>query len=123
MTHVDFGFIKNELSDADYMHVMQVLVRKSLYHGVGNIPATVILTDNALYFGGTENDGKKFRRIPLNSINSTSKRGWFLWECIEIRHMGLEGEERFFICPFKGSHMAPKKDVDAMDLLLSILNP
>jgi hypothetical protein len=120
---VEFKLVKDELDEAEYMQVLQVLVRESLYSGRTNRPATLIVTDKALYFGGAEGTDKKFKRIPKKSINSASKVGALLWECIEVRHLGLEGEARFYLCPFTGSHLAPKKDREQFDLLLSLLKP
>ncbi len=123
MSEVDFGLVKDELEDAEHMHVMQVLVRASLYHGLGNRPNTLIVTDKALYLGGSQESGGKFKRIPIKSINSSSKAGFLLWECVEISHMGLGGVERIYLCPFSGNHLAPLKDREMLELLLSILNP
>lgn len=123
MSQIDFGAVKEELGEAGHMHVMQALVRRSPYHGGGNRPVTLIVTDKAMYFGGTESDKSKFKRISLKSVTSSSKKGFSLWECVKVTHLGLAGEETFYICPFEGSHLAPKKDRQMLELLLSILNP
>jgi hypothetical protein len=123
MSDVDFGFIKNEVENASFVYVMQALVRKSIYHHIGNHPVILIATDEAIYLGGTKGYGGRFRRISKKSIESLLKRGVFLWECVEVKYFGLGGVESLFICPFSGSEIAPKKDRELFDVLLSIFRP
>ena len=122
MPVVDFGVVSDELESADHLKVMSALVRSNLAHGVDNRPALIILTDKTLFYGGTEATGGRFKRIPLRSIVNASKSGRLLWECVELRHMDVDGEKTVYICPFTGSLGSPRKDTESMDTLLSHLN-
>lgn len=123
MPEVDFGVVKEELKHAGYMHVFPVLVRSSLFHGSDNRPATMIVTDKCIYWGGTVDRGNTFQRIPVKSINCLRKSGKTLWECIHISHMEIDGAKDLFVCPFKGEPSVPEKDMDSFELLLSLFNP
>ncbi len=122
MALVDFKTVSGELDSADYMRVMRALVRSSLLHGSDNRPAVVILTDKALYYGGTEDLGRRFHRVSLKSVSKASMTGRLLWECVELTHMGLSGEETVYICPFTGSLNAPRKDAGSLNVLLEALS-
>ncbi len=121
MSLIDFKSVSDELDEADVMHVMQVLVRPHLLHGADNRPAVAVLTDKVIYLGGTEDVKKRFERIPLKSITSCKRRGALIWECIMVKYIGLEGEQKLYLCPFEGHHSTPKKDNESMELLLKYL--
>ena len=122
MPVVDFNIVSEELEDAEHLTVMPALVRSSVVHGADNTPAVLILTDKTLFYGGSAADGGWFRRVPLKSVVSACKAGGLIWECVELRHMDVEGEMRVYICPFTGSLGSPRRDLESMELLLSALN-
>ena len=122
MPVVDFSVVSDELDDAEHLNVMAALIRSSLLHGADNRPAVLIMTDKTLFYGGTEATGGKFKRIPLRSVVSASRAGRMLWDCVEVRHMDIEGEEKVYICPFTGSLGSPRRDVESMKELISSLN-
>jgi hypothetical protein len=120
MPLVDFDTVSDELDEAQSIRVMTAMVRSSLLHGADNKPSVVILTDKALYWGGCVATGGKFHRVPLNSIVKSGKKGKSLWECVELRHMEIGGEEKVYLCPFTGTPNAPKRDEESMEELSRI---
>jgi hypothetical protein len=121
MPVVDFEAVAEELESSEHLRVMSALVRSSLVSGADNKPAMLFLTENALFFGGSDAMGGIFHRIPLRSVISCGRKGKLVWECVEVRHMELEGERTVYLCPFKGSPSMPKKDDESMADLLSRL--
>ena len=119
MPLVDFDTLSDELGSAEYMRVMYALVRTTLAHGADNLPAMLILSDDALFWGGSEAEEGKFHRVPLKSITGSAKVGRLLWECVELKHMELEGEKTIYLCPFTGPPQNPRKDSQSMEELLS----
>jgi hypothetical protein len=121
MPLVDFDTMSGEMEAAKSVRVMQALIRSSLLHGSDNRPAMVVLTDDALFWGGCEATGGKFHRVPLKSVIASSKEGKLIWECVMLRHMDLEGERTLYICPFTGPPGSPKKDMESLGDLLDHL--
>jgi len=119
MASIDLDVLSDELESPGGLKVMSALIRSSLYHGADNRPALVILTDEVMYLGGSESTGGMFQRIPLKSIVASSRVGVSIWECVEVRHIDIEGEKTIYICPFTGSPAAPRKDSESMDVLLT----
>ena len=118
---MDFEFVMEELETAVEVRVMQALVRSSLGHGADNMPAVLLLTEKALFYGGRHDQGGRFHRVPLSSVTGLRRVGKLVWESIELRHMEIDGEKRVYICPFMGEPATPKKDVESMDYLLKAL--
>ena len=121
MPLVDFNTVSNELELTENIRVMSALIRSSLAHGADNKPAMVILTDDAIFWGGSEAMSGNFQRVSLKSIISSERTGKLIWECVEVRHMDLDGEKTIYLCPFTGSPSAPLKDRESMDALISHL--
>jgi hypothetical protein len=119
MPQVDFDQVLDELDGALSVRVMYAMVRSNLLHGADNKPSMVILTDRALFWGGSEATEGKFHRVPLKGIIKSQKAGKFMWECVKVKHMEIEGEKTVYICPFTGPVAIPRKDVEAMDALIS----
>ncbi|MFH1055366.1 MAG: hypothetical protein V1744_04660 [Candidatus Altiarchaeota archaeon] len=120
MPLVDFDTVSDEIEDAGSIRVMQALIRSSLYHGADNRPAMLILSDKTLFYGGGEADGGRFRRVPVQSITRLAKVGLLIWECVELKHMEIEGERKMYICPFTGQPGRPRKDYESMEQLLKL---
>ena len=121
MPAIDFDGMMEEIGDAQSMTVMQALVRSKLAHGADNRPAMLVLTENTLFWGGSEATGGRFNRIPLKSIVKSGRAGRFIWECIKVTHMEVEGERTVYVCPFSGDPAKPRKDRESMEYLLKSL--
>lgn len=121
MPEVDFDKIHEMVGESDDLRIMQVLVRSSLASGADNIPALAIVSKDALYYGGSEAMGGKFKRVSRRSIVKSRKVGKAVWECIELKHMEIDGERTIYVCPFSGHPNRPIKDDAAMAYLLEFL--
>ena len=121
MPLIDFKVVKEGLGECDCLLIVQALVRKRLYTSIGNEPTILILTEDSLYWGGTEFQKKQFNRIPLKSIMDGGRCGWFMFETVKITHMEIYGEETHYFTPFIGSKDLPIKDRPALDLLSKII--
>jgi|GEM_PF-4615500 len=121
MPIIDFKSVKEELDEAEHMHIMQVLVRGSLTHGADNRPYLLIMTDKVIYWGGTPDLQNRFNRIPISSVMEAAIAGRYMWESIKLTHMEIEGERTVYITPFKGDYSRPEKDAESMDLILGRL--
>ncbi|MBD3388862.1 MAG: hypothetical protein GF416_07325 [Candidatus Altiarchaeales archaeon] len=121
MPYVDLNMVLDEAGEADFLHVMRVLVRSSLFHAAGNRPELLILTDKVLYHGGTSATNGRFNRVPFVSVLEASKAGRYIWECLRLRHMETAGENTVYLCPFTGSPASPARDADGMDVLFNQL--
>ena len=118
MPLVGLDIVWDELEDAKSMDLMRVLVRKNLFHGADNTPHLLILTDKAMYWGGTKGTGNAFNRIPLKSVLESRIRGFSIWQTIELIHMEIGGEEKIFVTPYTGDCESPEKDPDAMRMIV-----
>ena len=118
MALVDFGLVSDELALADDMWVMKALVRGSLLNPASNRPGVLVLTDKVLYWGGTPKMMSRFHRVPLKSVTSVNRVGRFIWECVKLTHLDIEGEKSLYICPFKGDCGKPKRDDASISQLI-----
>ncbi len=123
MPVVDFKLVKEEMEEAQDMNVMQVLIRSSLAHGADNTPHLLILTDKAIYWGGTADMANEFNRISLASVIESKMAGRSLWETVKLTHMEIDGEKTIYITPFIGEFHMPEKDMESMELLIQRCAP
>jgi hypothetical protein len=123
MPEVSSDSVFEEVGQSSDIRFMSALVRSSLFHGADNKPALLILTKDALFYGGSNAMRGRFQRVPLRSVVESSKAGSLLWECVKLTHMELEGEKTVYLCPFTGSPAMPKKDSESMDELINHLKP
>jgi len=121
MPQLEYEAMMDELSERGDAVFMHALVRTSLHHGTDNRPALLAVTDDVLFWGGSEATGGRFNRVPLKSIIRSSRAGRLLWECVEVIHMDTAGEKTIYICPFTGDPAAPRKDREAMEALFARL--
>jgi len=121
MPLVDFDTVLEEIGNAEEILFMQALVRSKLAHGADNMPVFLIVTEDALFWGGSVGTDGMFHRIPLKSVVKAGRAGMLLWECVEITHMEYDGEKTAYLCPFTGHHSKPSKDKASTEALLSRL--
>ncbi|VVB53105.1 Uncharacterised protein [uncultured archaeon] len=111
---VDFGDVKTDMWEAEVVRVMQVLTRRSLWWGNQNFPHLLVVTEEHIFFGGTEDTKNQFHKIPLANVIHAKKRGMNFLTCVEVRYL-YEGEHQtIYITPFTGPPELPKIDEDRL---------
>lgn len=84
---IDFGAIKDELSEAESFHTFQGLKRSSKWSAHDQIPIVFIITDKCIYYGGVESYSKRFFRTYIKDIIDVKITGCLFFKSIEIKFM------------------------------------
>lgn len=119
---VSFGRIQQLIADAEYLKLAQVLTRPSRWHGLGQRPNIMILTEKDLFFGGVEETKNSFTRIDKEDIVSVRKVGKSMLSCLEVKHGGEGGLNSVCFCPFTGHPSTPKIDFEEMEELKRLIS-
>lgn len=118
--YIDFGSVKDDLSGAQALHTMQVLVRDNLWSAHSHHPAALVLTDEFLYYGGNDPD-RGFTRIALEDVTESTVKGRLFWRCLEVKHKKEDKMEIVYFCPFNGEHHKPEIDDEGLNELKKLI--
>ncbi len=118
---VDFGVVKAELTGASFMRVMRVLQRSRVFGSPDNVPSVLVLTDQCIYFGGTETSERKFHKILMSDVLDVGFSGTSFWRCVKVTYSREKKQKSVFLCPFDGEPHKPEINVEEMNELHELI--
>jgi hypothetical protein len=117
---VSFGEVSRLLSDASFLHVIQVMARTGLLSGADQHPCVLLVSDKDLFYGGILG-GREFKRIRRGTISSARRVGKSFLTAVRVCYTH-EGDARsVYLCPFTGHPSLPEIDLEALSELERLL--
>ena len=118
---IDFGAVKEELSESEYFHTFQILKRSSKWSAHDQIPVVFIITEKCIYYGGVE-PSRRFFRIYTNDILDVNVTGPLFFKSIMVKFMYNGKKKSVYFCPFTGPAEKPHIDTEQMNELKELLS-